>query len=730
MLVLEEPLMSNELHADSTTPGRDDKPLSDGQQRLLDKLKSARTHDITSASELKVLSLLWRTRNEKTDSAAWNEGPEPYLYIAERFLKLGYASAAREVALVASEHAELSATGAKSYPWRDLPRLRILYARAHTQCKSPGAAQQILLRLYDEIVPPGSQTPFSDPELVEEILGNLGRTYKDQAAAPQNLESRKALFATARRYYTQAWDALKRYWTGINVATLAMLEGKSELARDMADKVRAVALDCLAAQKRKAVPPAEFYWELATLGEAELLLGNVAAAGEWYHEAHAAAPRNYGQLLSTRRQARWLLEHMQLDRELLDVWLPFPKVVVFAGHMVDHPDRAQPRLPATILPDVERAILDWLKEQNAVFGFSSGACGSDLIFQKAIHKLDGEACLVLPFWGDEFLRRSVARPNDPSGPGWSKRLAELCQSATMFMANSQDPFSHHAWIDFQFTTEVMLGMALLLSAEYETPLLGLSVWNGAPGDDGGGTADAVAAWQRVGIPVHCINPCSKTVPLRVVPVPPSEPTAKASSIRIKWPEEKDIENGIGTAFRALIFADAKGFGKLTNMQTIPFNKYFLKPIGDLLREKYAVANDVRNTWGDALYATFHSVTEAGCCALDIVDLVRRGQETLWEYVGLPRDLTIRIALHAGPVFTMQDPVTQGRTCCGTHVSRAARLEPSTPPGEVYASQTFAALAAAEQVTAFRCEFVKQLDWAKDYGAYPTYVVRRTAGVTT
>jgi len=33
-----------------------------------------------------------------------------------------------------------------------------------------------------------------------------------------------------------------------------------------------------------------------------------------------------------------------------------------------------------------------------------------------------------------------------------------------------------------------------------------------------------------------------------------------------------------------------------------------------------------------------------------------------------------------------------------HVSRAARIEPITPPGQVYASQAFAALAAAENVT--------------------------------
>ncbi|MFU8821305.1 MAG: hypothetical protein ACNA8G_07065 [Gammaproteobacteria bacterium] len=85
---------------------------------------------------------------------------------------------------------------------------------------------------------------------------------------------------------------------------------------------------------------------------------------------------------------------------------------------------------------------------------------------------------------------------------------------------------------------------------------------------------------------------------------------------------------------------------------------------------------------------------------------------------------MRVALHAGPVHLTTDPITRLPKCCGTHVSRAARLEPKTPQGHVYASEAFAALAAMEGVTEFRCDYVKQLDWAKRYGTFPAYVVRR------
>ena len=66
---------------------------------------------------------------------------------------------------------------------------------------------------------------------------------------------------------------------------------------------------------------------------------------------------------------------------------------------------------------------------------------------------------------------------------------------------------------------------------------------------------------------------------------------------------------------------------------------------------------------------------------------------------------LRTGLHAGPAFTCVDPVTERRNYFGTHVSRAARIEPITPAGEVYASAAFAALARADEVREFRCEYV-------------------------
>jgi class 3 adenylate cyclase len=176
--------------------------------------------------------------------------------------------------------------------------------------------------------------------------------------------------------------------------------------------------------------------------------------------------------------------------------------------------------------------------------------------------------------------------------------------------------------------------------------------------------------------------------------------------------------------RALLFADAVGFSKLQEEQIPIFVKSFLGAISRLLKEGQH-APILRNTWGDGIYFVFATVTEAGVFALDLCEMVNT---TDWVELGLPSSLNLRVGLHAGPVYACFDPILERPNYVGTHVSRAARIEPITPPGLVYASESFAALSAAEAVTSFRCEYVGQTAQAKGYGTFPTYVVRRPAGI--
>jgi class 3 adenylate cyclase len=124
----------------------------------------------------------------------------------------------------------------------------------------------------------------------------------------------------------------------------------------------------------------------------------------------------------------------------------------------------------------------------------------------------------------------------------------------------------------------------------------------------------------------------------------------------------------------------------------------------------------RRDLGDAVYFVFSNVRDAGRFALDLRDRVRN---TDWASKELP-NINLRVGLHVGPVYLCTNPVTVRAACVGPHVSRAARIEPITPPGQVYASSAFAAVAAASGTTALDMRYVGKIPLAKSYGSLGLY----------
>ena len=269
-------------------------------------------------------------------------------------------------------------------------------------------------------------------------------------------------------------------------------------------------------------------------------------------------------------------------------------------------------------------------------------------------------------------------------------------------------------MSYEYANLLLQGLATIKARQLETELAALAVWDGTPGDGPGGTASTVAQWRESGLAVEVIDLAQllraqraeavrqpASVPTPVLPQPP----AAAANAEM----------------RALLFADAYHFSKLSEPQLPLFLRHFMGGVGELLgRSRHRPV--VKNTWGDGLYLVFSGVEEAGQFALELSDLMNRMD---WGEKGLPDSLNLRIALHAGPVYACVDPVTGQPNYIGTHVSRAARIEPVTPPGKVYASQAFAAISSARRTSGFVCEYVGQTPLAKGYGTFPTYHVRRS-----
>ena len=84
-----------------------------------------------------------------------------------------------------------------------------------------------------------------------------------------------------------------------------------------------------------------------------MIRGELSDAIKWYTAAGREAAGRYGDLASTRRNARLLFTVMDLDpdqKQRIESCFQIPRVVVFAGHMIDQPGRLKPRFPDYLAP--------------------------------------------------------------------------------------------------------------------------------------------------------------------------------------------------------------------------------------------------------------------------------------------------------------------------------------------------------------------------------------------
>jgi len=119
---------------------------------------------------------------------------------------------------------------------------------------------------------------------------------------------------------------------------------------------------------------------------------------------------------------------------------------------------------------------------------------------------------------------------------------------------------------------------------------------------------------------------------------------------------------------------------------------------------------------------FDEVNQAGRFALRLRRILEPppGGAADWGQHGLPADLGVRIALHAGPVFSMFNPLIRHIAFAGRHMNLAAALEPITKKGEIFTTEHFAVLASTSVLLDFFCEYLGQRTLPKDAGETKVY----------
>jgi len=183
--------------------------------------------------------------------------------------------------------------------------------------------------------------------------------------------------------------------------------------------------------------------------------------------------------------------------------------------------------------------------------------------------------------------------------------------------------------------------------------------------------------------------------------------------------DHNLSHQISRKIRTMLFADVVGFSKLGEEEAPNFFVNFLNEIAEKIH------NHIKpplfcNTWGDGLFLVYDDIEVAAGVALELRDAIR---EKDWTTVGLQKDTNIRIGMHAGPVYPANDPIINKNNFYGSHVNRAARIEPVTTPGSIFISEQTACLLTLTNNENFICDYIGPIALAKKYGTEVLYRLR-------
>ena len=506
------------------------------------------------------------------------------------------------------------------------------------------------------------------------------RLLKDRALELEQGEARTHALKAAHDAYHAIYLDSRDPFPGINAATLALLAGEENDARALA----AALLD------DPAVAAAEDYYSAVTRAEALLILERDAEMTAQLREEPVRDCEDYGARSSTLRQLAMVAGHRGLGEEAIHAVLaPLapPRVAFFCGHIF----RADPEVEAAL----EARIAAVLHEEQVGFAYGALAAGADILFAEAVLARGLELHVILPFAEEDFLAQSVV----PGGGEWLARY-QACRDRAASVTYASDIAYFGDPAQYGYASRMAMGLARLRAHHLLAEPVQLALWDGKPASGPAGTGADVAAWRGRG---------GRTV---VIDSGAVDRGVKRAAPRVLSPYERTLA--------AILFTDFAGFSTLAETALPAFWDGVMRRVSEVL-DAHQGEVACRNSWGDALYAVMPDAPAAATIALDLQDAL-----ATYDYatLGLDGEGGMRIGVHYGPAYRTIDHITDRITYYGTEVSKAARIEPVTPPGAVFVTEPFAAILALEAGRAFVCRYVGRIPLAKKYGDYPMYRLTR------
>lgn len=194
------------------------------------------------------------------------------------------------------------------------------------------------------------------------------------------------------------------------------------------------------------------------------------------------------------------------------------RVLLFAGHMIDAPEREHPRFPADqegVARERIREVLakEVIRDAGVAWGYAGGASGGDILFHEVCSELGIPTRLFLALPPGHFVVQSVQN----AGPRWVDRFWKLYNNhlalnRVRILSEATDVRADQEYLPAWLRSKPNYGiwqrntLWMLFNALHESRHPGtgdpnitlIALWDGSAGDGPGGTGDLVHRIQDLG----------------------------------------------------------------------------------------------------------------------------------------------------------------------------------------------------------------------------------------
>jgi hypothetical protein len=422
----------------------------------------------------------------------------------------------------------------------DDARANLMLATVHQRTGNLDASDKLL----DTVLASRDRAQDEIAETLLHLARNMNERWRrdwQSAANTQEAALRSSWLSAALQRYTEALQQdLNSFWAALNA--LALVTIRIELARMLPD----VWIDCFDSEEEAAAERTRderLRQQLAATAELALLRPRQSSAEqEWIQVSQAdlllysgarparvayAYERAFSQTspFVIESAARNLTMFRDLDIHSEAVARVLEKVphlspqlqttpteaVLFVGHVLDFPDRPDPRFPPAgegrVWPEMLKAVAKIREAGENIRGVAGATAGADILFHEACLQHGIPVTLCLPYPPDEYLLSSVQY----AGSEWVGRFHKIIEARSRagdvsVMANSaqlpdwlREKPHYSVW---RRNLHWMIASAQEIGAG-KVHLLAL--WDKVPREGYGGVSDFVHQAQSQGFPTTVLD---------------------------------------------------------------------------------------------------------------------------------------------------------------------------------------------------------------------------------